>query len=166
MKGIFKEIKCREGIFEKIILTRMMSSTNFQKLHRFQLELVWCEISKFCSSWFDCALYRFRRMNISMFMALSIKEDNRANQGLSQSESRILDNCLKLDDFVAFIKIATFILWSRLRAHSNQLAPMKKNTLQTNSISSAFNCRNFVDDIPVDRIFFSTDRDRFEKGFL
>ena len=46
------------------------------------------------------------------------------------------------------IKLDTFILWSRSRAHSNQLAPIKKNTLQTNSISSAFNCRKFVDDIP------------------
>ena len=46
------------------------------------------------------------------------------------------------------IKIARFILWSWLRVHSNQLAPIKKNTLQTNSISSAFNCQKFVDDIP------------------
>ena len=52
-------------------------------------------------------------LNVTIFMTLPIKADFRANQGLSQSEPRILDNSSKSGQFGGLIKIVTFKLWSR-----------------------------------------------------
>ena len=146
-----------------------MSSTNFQKLNRIRLGLIMAKCLFLTLSWFEWALYRLHSLNVTIFMTFAIKAKYRANQGLSQSEPKILDNCSKSGQFGVPIKIVTFKLWSRLRAHSNQLNAKNKHFAIINLSRIRFNFWKFVDDIPVDRNFFQNFFSRYldftEKSF-